>query len=81
MDGTLLRHVSLLSRQTILEVKKPEFRTALARYCTENECWQTEFGPGLAVKCIPELSFQQQHDIGKFLAILGLKIAPWPQVF
>ena len=39
MDGTLLRHMSLLPRQTILEVKKPEFRTALARCCAENKCW------------------------------------------
>ena len=25
--------------------------------------WHTEFGPELAAKCIPELSFQQRHDI------------------
>ena len=64
MDGTLLGHVSLLPRQTILEVRKPEFGTALARCCVENKCWQPEFGPALAAKCIPELSFQQRHDIG-----------------
>ena len=64
MDGTLLGHVLLLPRQTILEVKKPEFGTALARFCAENKCWRPEFGPALAAKCIPELSFQQRHDIG-----------------
>ena len=64
MDGTLLGHVSLLPRQTILEVRKPEFGTALARCCTENKCWRPEFGPALATKCIPQLSFQQRHDIG-----------------
>ena len=64
MDGTLLGHVSLLPRQTILEVKKPEFGTALARCCAENKCWRPELGPALAAKCIPELSFQQRHDIG-----------------
>ena len=64
MDGTLLGHVSLLPRQTILEVKKPEFGTALARCCAENKCWRPEFGPALAAKCIPELSFQKRHDIG-----------------
>ena len=64
MDGTLLGHVSLLTRQTILEVRKPEFGTALARCCAENKYWRPEFGPALAAKCIPELSFQQRHDIG-----------------
>ena len=63
MDGTLLVHVSLLLRQTMLEVRKPEFGTALARYCAENKCLWPEFGPELAAKCIPELSFQQRHDI------------------
>ena len=63
-DGTLLGHVSLLPRQTILEVRKPEFGTALACCCAENKCWRPEFGPALAAKCIPELSFQQRHDIG-----------------
>ena len=38
--------------------------TALARCCAENKCWRPEFGPALAAKCIPELSFQQRHDIG-----------------
>ena len=69
MDGTLLRHVSLLPRQTILEVRKPEFDTALARCCAENKYWQPEFGPGLAAKCIPELSFQQRHDIGNLSSV------------
>ena len=32
MDGTLLGHVSLLPKQTILEVRKPEFGTASARF-------------------------------------------------
>ena len=64
MDDTLLGHVSLLPRQTILEVRKPEFGTALARCCAENKCWRPEFGPALAAKCIPVLSFQQRHDIG-----------------
>ena len=64
MDGTLLAHVLLLPRQTILEVRKPEFGTALARCCAENKCWRPEFWPELAAKCIPELSFQQWHDIG-----------------
>ena len=63
MDGTLLGHVSLLPWQTILEVRKPEFSTALACCCAENKCWRPEFGPALAAKCIPELSFQQRHDI------------------
>ena len=64
MDGTLLRHVSLLPRQTILEVRKPEFGTGLARCCAENKCWRPEFGSGLSAKCIPDLSFQERHDIG-----------------
>ena len=64
MDGTWLGHVSLLPRQTILEVRKPKFGTALARCCAENKCWRAEFGPALVAKCIPELSFQQRHDIG-----------------
>ena len=50
MDGTLLFHVSLLPRQTILEVRKPEFGTALARCCAKNNCWRPEFGPEFAVK-------------------------------
>ena len=54
IDGTLLGHVSLLSRQTILEVRKPEFGTALDCCCAENKCWCQEFGPELAAKCIPE---------------------------
>ena len=45
MDGTLLRHVSLLPRQTILEVTKPEFGTALARFCAKNKYWRPKFGP------------------------------------
>ena len=64
IDGTLQGYVSRLRRQTILEVKKSEFGTALARCCAENKCWRPEFGPALAAKCIPELSFQQRHDIG-----------------
>ena len=44
MDGTLLRRVSLLPRQTILEVRKSEFGKALARCCAENRCWRPEFG-------------------------------------
>ena len=76
MDGRLLGHVSLLPRQTILEVRKPEFGTALARCCAENKCWQPEFRPELATKCVPELSFQQRHDIANrssaiFLPMLG----------
>ena len=77
MDGTLLGHVSLLAQQTILEVRKPEFDTATGQCCAENQCWRPEFGPELAVKCIPDLSFQQRHDIGNrssaiFLSMLGL---------
>ena len=69
IDGILLRHVSLLPRQTILEVRKPEFGTALARCCAENKCWRPGFGPELVTKCIPELSFQQRHNIGnRYLA-------------
>ena len=64
MDGTLLGHVLLSPWQTILEVRKSEFGTALARCCSENKCWRPEFGPELAAKCIPELSFQKRHDIG-----------------
>ena len=64
MDGTLLGRVSLLPRQTILEVRKPEFGTALAHCCAENKCWWPEFGPELAAECIPELSIQQWHDMG-----------------
>ena len=45
MDGILLGHVSLLTRQTILEVRKSEFGTASVRCCVENMCWWTEFGP------------------------------------
>ena len=51
-------------RQTILKVKKPDVGTALARCCAENKCWCPKFGPELAAKCIPELSFQQRHNIG-----------------
>ena len=64
MDGTLLGHVSLLLRQTIPEVRKTELGTALAHCYAENKYWRPEFGPELAAKCIPELSFQQRHDIG-----------------
>ena len=64
MDGTLLRNVSLLPRKTILEVRKPEFGIALARFCAENKCWRPEFGSELTAKCIPKLSFQQRDDIG-----------------
>ena len=64
MDGTLLGHISLLPRQTILEVRKLELGTALARCFAENKCWRPAFGPALAAKYIPELSFQQRHDIG-----------------
>ena len=76
MDGTLLGHVSLLPRQTILDVRKPEFGTALARCFAENKFRLPEFEPELAAKCIPELSFQQWHDIGNrssaaFLPMLG----------
>ena len=42
MDRTLLGHVSLLPRQTILEVRKPEFGTALTRCCAKNKCWRPE---------------------------------------
>ena len=64
MDATLLGHVSLLPRQTIPEVRKPELGTALAHCCAENKYWRPEFGPELAAKCISELSFQQRHNIG-----------------
>ena len=66
MNRTLLGHVSLLPRQTILKVRKPEFGTALARCCAENKCWRSEFGPELPAKSIPTLSFQQLHDIGNW---------------
>ena len=65
IDGTLLGHVSILLRQTILELRKPKFGTALARCCAENKCGWADFGPELAAKCIPELSFQQRHNIDK----------------
>ena len=55
MDDTLLGHVSLLPGQTILEVKKPEFGTELARCCAKNKRWRQKFGPELAAKCIPKL--------------------------
>ena len=76
MNGTLLGHVSLLSRQTILEVRKPEFGRALARCCAENKIWRSELGPELTAKCILKLSFQQRHNIGNrssatFLPMLG----------
>ena len=57
MGGTLLGHVSLLPRQTNLEVRKLEFGTVLARCCAENKYWRPEFGLELAAKWIPELSF------------------------
>ena len=63
MDGTLLGHVSLLPRKTIPEVRKPDLGTALAHCSAENKYWRPEFGPELAAKCIPELSFQQRHNI------------------
>ena len=69
MDGTLLGHVSHLPRQNILEVRKLEFGTALARCCGENKCRQPEFGPKLAAKCIPELLFQQRPDIGSRFSV------------
>ena len=50
MDGTLLGHVSLLPRQTILQVRKPEFGTVLARCCAKNKYWRPEIGPELAAK-------------------------------
>ena len=53
MDGTLLGHMSLLPRQTIMEVRKPEFGTISARCSAENKCWRPEFGPELAANCIP----------------------------
>ena len=76
MDDILLGHVSLLPRHTILKVRKPEFGTALARFCAENKYWRPEFGPELAAKFIPELSSQQRHRIGNrsltiFLPMLG----------
>ena len=42
----------------------------------KNKCWRPKFGPEMAAKCIPELSFQQRHDIGNrstvtFLPMLG----------
>ena len=49
-DGTLLGHVSMLPRQTILEVRKPEFGTALTRCCAENKNWRPEFGSELTAK-------------------------------
>ena len=39
-DGTLLGHVSILPRQTILEMRKSEFGTALARCCAGKKRWQ-----------------------------------------
>ena len=76
MDGTLLGDVSLLPRKTILEVRKPKLGTASARCSAENKCSRSEFGPELSAKCIPELSFQQWHNIGNrssatFLPMLG----------
>ena len=74
--GLIPSRVSLFPRQTILKVRKPEFGTASARCCAKNKCWKAEFGPELAANCIPELSFQQQYDIGNqssaiFLPMLG----------
>ena len=40
------------------------FTIASSCCCAENKCWRPELGPALAAKCIPELSFQQRHDIG-----------------
>ena len=37
IDGTLLGHVSLLRRQTILEVRKPAYGTASSRCCAEKK--------------------------------------------
>ena len=51
MDGTWLVHMSLLPRQSILEVRKREFGTAPAHCCAKNMHWRPEF----AAKCIPEL--------------------------
>ena len=51
MDNTLLGYVSLLPRKT-------KVGTASARCCAENKCWRPEFGPEVAAKCIPKLSFQ-----------------------
>ena len=64
MDDTLLGHMSILPRQIILEVRKPEFGTTSARCCAENKCWKPDFRPGLATKCIPKSSFQQRSNIG-----------------
>ena len=82
MDGTLLGHVSLLPEQTILEVRKPEFGTALIRCCDETKCWWPEFRPELASKYIIELSFQQRHDIGnrssKHFCRCWTSVGPYP---
>ena len=77
----------LLLWHPVPKVEKPEsgpwtghywamFGAALARCCAENKCWRLEFGPKLASKWIPELSFHQRHDIGNrssatFLPMLG----------
>ena len=76
MDGTLLGQVSLLRRQTILEVRKPKFGRAQVRFCVKNKCWRPEFGPELVAKYISELSSQQRYDIcnqssATFLPMLG----------
>ena len=47
MNYTLLGHVSLLLRQTILEVRKLEFGTASAHFYAENKCWRPESGQEL----------------------------------
>ena len=36
--------------------------TLLGRCCAKKKCWRSEFGPELAAKWLPELSFQ--YDIG-----------------
>ena len=51
MDGTLLGHMSLLLRQTILEVRKPEFGTALVRCCAKNKFWRPELAAMLDQCC------------------------------
>ena len=79
MDSTLLGSVSLLPRQTILEVRKPEFGSTSARYCAENKCWRPEFAPELAAKCIlmhtgviiPATSRYWQPIFGKIFADAG----------
>ena len=73
-DNTAQYWPNLGSKQSAIVIG-PVSPFASVKCCDENRCWRPEFGPELAAKDIPELSFYPGEKVG-FMPVFTKSTVP-----